>query len=156
MIAANIMTTKVQTVPLTGTMYDAFRLIHESRVRQIPVIDENGKVAGVITPRALMKAVLPRYVTEGLMEDIRFAPELPDFVEHIDSLAYKPVSDLLERDFVAVAPETSTMEIAALMVNAKKLVESVLVVDDRLTLLGIISPWDVFKRLWEYAEKGRK
>lgn len=156
MIAASIMTTKVLSVPVGGTMYDAFKLVQGSRVRQIPVLDDNGKVVGVITPRSLLKAVLPKYITEGLVEDVRFAPELPDFVEHIDQLAYKKVSDLLEKDFVAVSPETSTMEIATLMVSAKRHVESVLVVDDRKVLLGIISPWDVFKRLWEYAEKNRK
>lgn len=155
MIAASIMTTKVLSVPVSGSMYDAFKLIQAERVRQIPVLDGN-KVVGVITPRSLMRAILPKYITEGLVEDVRFAPELPDFVKHIDELATKKVSDLLEKDFVAVSPDTSTMEIATLMVNAKKHVESVLVIDDRRTLLGIISPWDVFKRLWEYAEKNRK
>lgn len=156
MVAANIMTTKVLTVAVSGTMLEAFKLVQAERVRQIPVLDENKRLVGVITPRSLMKAVLPKYITEGLVEDVRFAPELPDFVQHIDELAYKKVSDLLEKDFVAVSPETSTMEIATLMVNAKKHVESVLVVDDSKALLGIISPWDVFKRLWEYAEKNRK
>lgn len=154
MIAANVMQTKVLSVPLSGTMLDAFKIIHNERVRQIPVLD-GSKVVGVITPRTLMKAILPKYITEGLVEDVRFAPELPDFVKHIDELAQKKVADLLEKDFVAVSPETTTMEIATLMVNAKKHVESVLVVDDRSTLLGIISPWDIFKRLWEYAEKNR-
>jgi len=28
-------------------------------------------------------------------------------------------------------------------------------VDDRRVLLGIISPWDIFKRLWDYAEKNQ-
>ncbi|CAG1065791.1 hypothetical protein BAC1_01382 [uncultured bacterium] len=156
MIAANIMTTQVLTVSASGTMYDAFKLVHERSVRQIPVLDENKKVAGVITPRSLMKAILPNYISEGLVEDVRFAPELPGFVQNIDQLAFKRVSDLLEKDFAAVSPETSVMEVAALMVNAKKHVESVLVVDDRHTLLGIISPWDVFKRLWDYSEKNRK
>lgn len=156
MIAANIMTAKVLTVPVTGTMLEAFRLVSESRVRQIPILDENKRVVGVITPRSLMKAILPKYITEGLVEDVRFAPELPDFGKHIEELANKKVSDLLEKEFVSVSPETTTMEIATLMVNAKRHVESVLVLDDRRTLLGIISPWDVFKRLWEYAEKGKR
>lgn len=156
MIAANIMTTKVLTIPESATMYDAFSLVQGARVRQIPILDGQKRVVGVITPRSLMKAILPKYITEGLVADVRFAPELPDFVQNIDLLASKKVSDLLETDFAAVSPETSVMEVAALMVNAKKHVESVLVVDDRKTLLGIISPWDVFKRLWDYSEKNRK
>ena len=156
MTAASIMTTKVLSIPASGTMFDAFKLVQEMRVRQIPVLDGQKRVVGVITPRSLMKAILPSYITEGLLSDVKFAPELPDFVKHIDSLASKKVFDLLEKDFAAVSPETSVMEVSTLMINAKKHVESVLVVDDKRVLLGIISPWDVFKRLWDYSEKARK
>ncbi|HBG47709.1 MAG TPA: hypothetical protein DDW94_12095 [Deltaproteobacteria bacterium] len=155
MIAATIMTKEVLTIPVAATMLDAFKLVRDSRVRQIPVVGGEGKVVGVITPRTLLKSILPRYVSEGLIADVRFAPELPEFVHNIDALSQKKVADLLDRDFIAVSPETSSMEVAALLVNAKKHAESVLVVDDRGTLLGIISPWDIFKRLWDYAEKTR-
>lgn len=156
MTAASIMTTDVLTIRDSGTMLDAFRLLREKNVRQIPVLDGQNRVIGVITPRALMKAILPRYVSEGLMADIKFAPELPDFVRNIDSLSLKKVADLMDRDFVAVLPETSTMEVAALLVNPEKHADSVVVVDDRNILLGIISPWDVFRRLWDYSEKKKK
>ncbi|MBW7957668.1 MAG: CBS domain-containing protein [Deltaproteobacteria bacterium] len=156
MTAASIMTKEVLTIRDSGTMLDAFRLLKEKKVRQIPVLDGQNRVIGVITPRALMKAILPRYVSDGLVADVKFAPELPDFVKNIDSLARKKVSDLMERDFVTVGPETSTMEVAALLVNPEKHADSVVVVDDMNRLLGIISPWDVFRRLWDYSEKKKK
>lgn len=156
MTAAGIMTKEVLTIPGSGTMLDAFRLLKEKKVRQIPVLDGQSRVMGVITPRALMKAILPKYVSDGLVADVKFAPELPDFIRNIDSLALKKVVDLMERDFVAVRPETSTMEVAALLVNPGKHADSVLVVDDGNRLLGIISPWDVFRRLWDYSEKKKK
>ncbi|MBE7415293.1 MAG: CBS domain-containing protein [Deltaproteobacteria bacterium] len=156
MTAASIMTKEVLTIPDSGTMLDAFRLLKEKKVRQIPVLDGQNRVMGVITPRALMKAILPKYISDGLVADVKFAPELPDFVSNIDSLARKKVSDLMERDFVAVGPETSTMEVAALLVNPEKHADSVVVMDDGNRLLGIISPWDVFRRLWEYSEKKKK
>ncbi|OGP14563.1 MAG: hypothetical protein A2054_09595 [Deltaproteobacteria bacterium GWA2_55_10] len=153
MIAASVMTTEVLTINVSASMLDALKLAHESKVRQIPVVDDNKKVIGVITPRALLKGVLPRYVAEGLIADLKFAPELPEFVNNIDSLAFKKVENVMEKDFIAVSPETSSMEVATLLLHSKKHSESVLVVDDRGTLLGIISPWDIFKRLWDYAEK---
>lgn len=153
MIAASVMTTEVLTIPLGASMLDALKLAHESKVRQIPVVDESRKVVGVITPRALLKGILPKYVTEGLIADVKFAPELPEFVHNIDSLAFKKVDDVMEKDFIAVTPETSSMEVATLLLHSKKHADSVLVVDDRGVLLGIISPWDIFKRLWDYAEK---
>lgn len=153
MIASNIMTTGVVTLKRTDTMLDAIKLISVKQIRQIPVVDESKKVIGVITPRKLMKAILPPYIADGTVADVRFAPELPEFVERIDSLASKGIDDILDREFVSVGPETHSMEVAALFVNSKKPIESILVVDDGKRLLGIISPWDLFKRLWEYSGK---
>lgn len=153
MIASNIMSTELVTLGRGKTMLDAIKLISDKKVRQIPVLDNSNKVVGVITPRKLMKAIVPPYISEGMISDVKFAPELPEFVENIDSLAGKTVEEVLDTDFVAVSPETHTMEIAALFLNAKKPVESIMVVDDQKRLLGVISPWDVFKRLWQYAEK---
>ncbi|HXI10137.1 MAG TPA: CBS domain-containing protein [Thermodesulfobacteriota bacterium] len=153
MIASNIMTTGVVTLGHKSTMLDAIKLISVKQVRQIPVVDPSGRVVGVITPRKLMKAILPPYVADGTVADVRFAPELPEFVENIDSLASKSVDDILDKEFVSVGPETHSMEVAALFVNAKKPVESILVVDSGKRVLGIISPWDLFRRLWEYSER---
>ncbi|HEY4707218.1 MAG TPA: CBS domain-containing protein [Thermodesulfobacteriota bacterium] len=155
MIAASVMTTEVLTIQVSASMLDALKLAHGAKVRQIPVVDENKKVVGVITPRALLKGILPKYVSEGLIADLKFAPELPEFVNNIDSLAFKKVENVMEKDFIAVSPETSSMEVATLLLHSKKHAESVLVVDDRKVLLGIISPWDIFKRLWDYAEKNQ-
>lgn len=153
MNASNIMTTGVVTLKRTNTMLDAIKLISVKQIRQIPVVDAADKVVGVITPRKLMKAILPPYIADGTVADVRFAPELSEFVQNIDSLASKGIDDILDREFVSVGPETHSMEVAALFVNYKKPIESILVVDDGKRLLGIISPWDLFKRLWEYSGK---
>jgi len=144
------MTPKVLTVPVTATMRDALGIVHGQGVRQLPVVDDKRRVVGVITPRSLMKAVLPDSVTQG------GAAELPELVKHIGGLASKKVSDHIEKEFASVFPEASLMEVAALMTGANRHAESVLVVDDTKVLLGIISPWDVFKRLWDYSEKNGK
>ncbi|MBI1912152.1 MAG: CBS domain-containing protein [Deltaproteobacteria bacterium] len=155
MIAANIMTKSVLALSPDKTVIDAMKLISQQKIRQIPVVDSDNRVLGVITPRKLMKAILPKYIAEGMVEDVRFAPELPEFSQNIDSLAFKKIDELLDRDFVSITPGTSTMEIAALFVNSKKPIESILVLDDKKRLLGIISPWDIFKKLWDYADKKR-
>lgn len=153
MIAANVMTKDVVTLSSDATMLDALRLIKKKEVRQIPVLDKSGRVEGVITPRKLFKGILPPYVTEGMLEDVKFAPELPEFVKNIDKLAGKGVEEVLERDFVSVSPATSTMEVATLFYNPAKHAESILVLGPDKKLLGIISPWDIFRRILEHSER---
>jgi len=142
-----MMTANVLTVPVTATMYDAFGIVHCHGVRQLPVVDGKRRLVGVVTPRSLMKAMLPDGEAQGAVAG---APEL---IRQIGLLAAKKVSDHLEREFASVFPEASLPEVAALMTAAGRHAESVLVVDDARVLLGIISPRDVFKRLWDYSEK---
>jgi len=59
----------------------------------------------------------------------------------------------MDERFVTVKPETSTMEVATIYITSKEPVESILVVDDQKRILGVISRWDIFKRLCEYSEK---
>lgn len=146
MIAANIMTIDVTTLRRGADMRRALQLIVEKRVRQVPVVDEDGRLAGVITPEGLMEALLARSPSGE-------APGLPEFIGNIDSLAERGVDALLSAGFVSVRPDTKTTEIAAIFADGRRPVESVMVVDDQERLLGIISPHDVFERLWEYAEK---
>lgn len=156
MIAANLMTTDIVKLTPSATMRDVIKEAVDEKIRLMPVVNGDNEVVGVVTPRSLMKAILPKYITEGLLEDVAFAPDLPQFIENIDSMASKKVSDIMDREFASVQPETSSMEVAAIFIKARKPVESILVVDDKKRLLGIISPWDIFKRLWEYAQKNKK
>ncbi len=153
MIAANIMTTDVYTLTCRNTMKDAIKLVLEKKIRQVPVVDDEKRVIGVITPQTLIKAILPKYITEGYLEDVKFAPELPEFVENIDALADKSVCDYMDKKYVKVKPETSTMEVATLYVTSREPIESIVVVDDQERILGVISRWDIFKRLCEYSER---
>jgi len=148
MIAANIMTTGVMTLRRGTDMLYALKLISEKRIRQVPVVEEDGRLVGVITPGRLMEALLAPSPSGETC-----ASGLPEFIGKIDSLADKSIDGVIDTGFISVKPDTKAMEIAAIFANGKKPVESILVLDDQERLLGIISPWDVFTRLWEYARK---
>lgn len=161
MNAATIMSGGIATLTPDKTVGDVVKLFFEQRIRQVPIVNEENAVLGVITPRILMRSILPGYIREGFIKDVRFAPELKQFVDNIESLRNKPLSDFVSKikpaspDYVFVTPETSTMEIAALFVNAERFVDRILVVDDKKRLLGIISPIDIFKGIWKDAEKDK-
>lgn len=158
MLAANIMTTKVLSLTPRDTVGEAIETLSKNKIRQVPVLDADNKLLGLITSRTLMQAILPAYITKGYLKDVRFAPELTQFIENLENLKDKALGDFLgargKEDFFAkeyetVGPETSTMEIAAIFVNSEKPVDRILVVDDKNRVLGIISPVDVFRRLWK-------
>ncbi len=161
MLAANIMTTKVLSLTPENTVGEAIEALAENKIRQIPVLDADKKLLGLITSRTLMQAILPAYITKGYLKDVRFAPELTQFVENLENLKDKPLieflgtrgkDDFFAKEYDTVGPETSTMEIAAIFVNIEKPVDRILVLDDENRVLGIISPVDVFRRLWKQSK----
>lgn len=153
MNAATIMTTDVATTRCGITVAEAMKILKDSRVRQLPIVDNNNKVLGILTSKKLLYLTLPRYISEGLLKDVKFAPDLPQFHKRCTELAGKDVCEVMDREFTKIGPDVSVMEVATIFVSSEKPIECILVVDNECRLLGIISPWDIFKRLCEYAEK---
>ena len=149
MIASNIMVSNVITLKGDDSMRIALGHLGGKRIRVLPVVDEAGHVEGVITSRTLLRGALPRYITNGELADVSFAPDLPSFSEHIEELSGKSVSECASKEFHSAPPDTSITELAALFVNAENPAEGILIIDSSGILLGIIAPWDIFKRALE-------
>ena len=54
--AEKVMTRKVVTATLTDSLEDAIVLMHDFRVNSLPVVDEKGRIAGIITRTDVLKA----------------------------------------------------------------------------------------------------
>ena len=141
MIAANIMTTGMHTLVSGATLSDAIRLAAKTRAA-VPVVGEENKVFGVIPLKTLLKAALQEQSPDT-------AHQLPSFVKNIGGS--KSIDEFIDKRYSRVLPHARLTEIAAMFMNGDS--DCVLVVDDHERLLGMISPGDIFKRLWEYSEK---
>lgn len=56
MLLEEIMVTKVHTLSPSATVGDVLKLFRENRIRHVPIVDDSGKVVGVITERDLKNA----------------------------------------------------------------------------------------------------
>ncbi len=52
---ADVMTRPVHSAPRDTTLKDAERLLHEHRIEKLPLVDANGKIAGLVTLKDIMK-----------------------------------------------------------------------------------------------------
>ncbi|MBI3398442.1 MAG: CBS domain-containing protein [Deltaproteobacteria bacterium] len=153
MNAATIMTTNVATTKCGKTVAEAMQILKDERIRQMPIVDNNNKAIGLLASKKLLYLTLPRYISEGLLKDVKFAPDLPQFHKRCAELAGKDVCEVMDKEFAKIGPEVSVMEVATIFLSSERPIECILVVDNEGRLLGIISPWDIFKRLCEYTEK---
>ena len=99
MIAENIMNTTLHTLLPTNSLKDALQLMHEEKIRHIPIVDEAHTLLGIVTANDI-KLALPSSLYDESYEDIYNAPverimtKNPivghplDFVEDIASTLY--------------------------------------------------------------------
>jgi CBS domain-containing protein len=143
--ARDIMTAEpVCVTPSTGIRALA-RLLEEHEVSGAPVVDQNGRVVGVVSRTDLVRRCMegdrdvpPAYLFEILAEqgqseeDGGAMPEPPVCVE-----------DFMTEDPILVRPEVSAAAVARLMVEHR--VHRVIVADSDRFPLGIITSLDALK-----------
>lgn len=129
------MTRAVVSVSPTATVREAARLIEDSDVRHLPVVDD-GRLLGILSDRDLREYRVP----------ILF--EIDNFVEGDRERAARlldtPVSEVMNNDLVAVDSSESIQSVIDAMIEYK--VGAVPVIDRHAdALIGIVSYVDVLR-----------
>ncbi|KIG12069.1 CBS domain protein AcuB [Enhygromyxa salina] len=139
MTAQTIMTRSVLTVTPTTTVRDAIRLIEDSDIRHLPVVDGTTLV-GILSDRDLREYRIP------VMLEIEYLSD--DDRTRANDILDTPVSEAMNSDMITVDTAESVSDVIGVMIEYR--IGAVPVVD-RTTdeLVGIISYVDVL----EYARR---
>ncbi len=104
------------TLKVDATVGDAKRLMRENRIGGIPIVDEKGKLAGILTNR-----------------DLRF-----------EEVMQRKVSEIMTKDNLITAPEGTDLKSAEIILRKTK-VEKLPVVDGSGKLIGLITYRDILQ-----------
>jgi IMP dehydrogenase len=105
------------TLKLNSTVRDAEKIMREFKIGGIPVVDEGGKLVGIITNR-----------------DLRFQKDMNVAIEHI-----------MTRENLVTAPENITLEKAEGILQKYK-IEKLPIVNKKGKLTGLITYKDILKK----------
>ncbi len=141
--AKEIMQRSVITVQHGTSLADAAQLMVDHGVNALPVLDEDGHVAGVIGIRDILRAPLPH---ASPMPILRY----DSLDQKASSLPLTPVEKVMRRTVVSVSEEANVIEVAAIMANRG--VHPVLVVNNG-ELVGVIGRADIVRVMLQRAEK---
>lgn len=136
MQARDVMVSPVITVGTTATVRDVATVLLESRISAVPVVDNAGKVIGIVTESDLMRR------TEAGTERpyswwLHFLTDNATIAaDCVKSHAVK-VEDVMTSDVVTAAPETPLHEIATLLEERR--IKRVPIVNKDGNLVGIVS-----------------
>jgi CBS domain-containing protein len=121
--ARDLMQTDVLSVTPETPLVDVHRLFLEEEIHGAPVIDDSGRVRGVISSNDLLRAVLD--AEDGT-------------TRHTEMIA----EDIMARELVSIPSNTPVAEIARVMRGQR--IHRVLVIDDG-ELLGLVTTFDLMR-----------
>ncbi len=138
MKARNYMTRDVVTVGRSANIAEIARLLREHRITGVPVVDDDGRLLGVVTHEELINIFLPHYLS--MFDELAFLDDL-SAIEAQTMSEIEPslflAEDVMHVDPHTVGPETSMMKVAAIMLNNKHVLLPV--VDDDNRVVGVIN-----------------
>lgn len=142
MLVRDRMTTTPITITPDTPFMAAVRLMHKHRFRRLPVVDEEGRLIGIVTERDLLFA-LP-------------SPSSSPSALELDHMLFKlTVGEIMVTNVISTRPDVPIEEATRLILEKK--IGGLPVVDDDNTVIGVITESDIFRTFVEtfgYGDRG--
>ena len=122
MLVRNRMSRPALTVRQDAEFQKALALMQEKKLRRLPVVDDDGRLVGIVVERDLLVAAM-RYLQSRV-----------------------EIGDIMTRNVVTVSPDADLVDVARTMLERK--IGGLPVVEDG-RLVGIVTESDIFRRFVE-------
>lgn len=144
--ARNIMTENVITVKKDLLIKELSDLFVKHRVNGFPVLDENEKLAGIVTEKDLIEQNknlhMPTVIS--LFDAVIYLESHKSFEKEVKKFTGTRVEDIYQPDVFTVSVDTPLQDVASLMANEN--IQTLPVVDNG-KIAGIIGKIDLIKGL---------
>jgi mannitol/fructose-specific phosphotransferase system IIA component (Ntr-type)/CBS domain-containing protein len=114
LMVKDVMRHHVASVKLDDTLKDVANQMFRHRLSALAVVDNAGKLVGIINDRDLIKVALPDY--KALISNLNYSMDVEPFEELLKQEDKIKVSELYRTDYEVTTPETRIVEVAAMMI----------------------------------------
>ena len=125
--AADLMTSKVQTLQLASALKAAVTVMKNNGFRHLPVVSADGKLQGIVSERDLLRASNHGALDRGEETD--------------------PIQKIMTASVLTATPNTSIREIAEVML--KRRIGALPIVSDTGLVVGILTTSDILRAIVE-------
>ncbi len=134
MFVSDRMSMPAVTITPDRSFHDALKLMRDRRFRRLPVVDQKGKLVGIVSERDLLYASPSSATSLNVWE-----------VHHL--ISKLQVRGIMTTDVITTTSDTPLEEAAYLMAENK--IGGLPVVDPQRRVVGVITETDVFKTFVE-------
>lgn len=143
----DFMTANPVTVTPTDSVETVLNRLEEKNISGLPVVDEAGKVVGIVSEADLLfkerPIRLPLYLT--FLGGVIYLEPLDHFVQQLKKCLGMLVQDVMTSNPMTIAPDASISQAADIMLT--KRVNRLPVVDHTGKLIGIVTRNDLLRAL---------
>jgi len=147
MLVQDFMSVAPVTVKPLDTVETVLKLLEEKHISGLPVVDEDGKVAGVISEAHLLfkerPIRMPLYLI--FLDGVIYLEPLDKFKQQLKKTLGILVQDVMTPNPITITPVTLVSQAADLMLE--KRINRLPVVDEEGKLIGIITRNDLLRAL---------
>jgi CBS domain-containing protein len=152
MTAETMMTRDPVTCSPSLRLEEALLLMHRHQVQSLPVVDDSGKLVGLLSLRGLVRALLPvaAQLSDAGLLDLSYLPDDTGALRgRLEGLSGRPVQDFLHPlgETVVCKPDTSVPELLYLLSRSDWNPPMLSVIGEGGELLGVVTEWDILNHL---------
>jgi CBS domain-containing protein len=144
--AGDIMTTKVHTVHPDTEIKALAKTFVEHNVNAMPVVDDEGKLVGMVTQTDLVEQDKPLHIPTviSLFDWVIYLESPKKFMEEVRKVTARKVGEICSKDVITCTADTPVATVASLMVDNKVHLVPV-VSDDRV--IGVVARLDIIRSM---------
>lgn len=142
--ARDIMTREIVTVTLETSLKDLSRKFVETGVSNMPVVDGDGKLSGIVSETDLVEQQKPLHIPTvmAFFDGVFYLDSEKRFRQEVDRVTAQTVGEICSRNLVTCSPDATVREIAGLMTANKAHLIPVME-DDKM--VGVVARLDLIR-----------
>lgn len=133
------LTAEEKTIPVRELIF----ILNSAVMSNMPIVDEEGKLIGIISEKDLIKAALPGYFE--MLHSTSFIPDMNQLAKKLVQIADDPIEKYMQRDFICVEEDDDDLQAADLIIRRN--LKSLPVVDKEGRLVGVVKRIDLLEHL---------
>lgn len=138
----DVMRAPAVSISTDASYEEAARLMHRNRFSGLPVIDDAGRLVGIVSEKDLFRAIYPNYEEFCSNPEICLDQEARE--AEIESIRGRPVRDFMTRGVITIGSASPVLQAGGLML-ARGLHRLPVVDDGRL--VGIVTRREIYRAI---------
>lgn len=149
MYIKDIMTKEVITVSEDDTIEKCANLLITHNLSGLPVLDDNGKIKGIVTEGDLIRRIsrIEGPAALEVLGGIFYLESPKKFMDKVKNSMGSKARDIMTKDIITISPDKEMEEGATLLVKNK--IKRLPVIDKEGNLIGIVSRKDIMNHLFD-------